>query len=84
MTKKTPVTNEIILGAVISLGERVAVIEQTMATKEYVEAVVERVVSEAKGEILERLAPIERAVDKDAETIIDHERRITKLEAIAA
>ena len=73
---KKAVTNEIILNAVISLGERVAAIEQTMATKDHVEYVVEK----AKEEILQQIRPLEQAVDKDTITIINHERRITALE----
>ena len=77
---KKAVTNEIILNAVISLGERVAAIEQTMATTMATKDHVEYIVEKAKEEILQQIRPLEQAVDKDAVTIINHERRITALE----
>lgn len=47
-----------------------------MATKDLLEVTVEN----TKEELLAEIRPIGRAVDKDSIAIIDHERRIHRLE----
>lgn len=74
MSKKV-VTNDMILGAVTSLNKRFDNLEERMsgmATKVELE--------DFKEEILEEIRPIARAVDKDAVTILDHEKRLKRLE----
>ena len=39
---------------------------------------------DTQEEILEKLEPLSRAYDKDAETVIDHEKRIVRLEKNAS
>jgi hypothetical protein len=70
MAKKMSVSNEDILQAVV------AVQAQVTGLKSYVDEKLETV----KEEIIERLTPTEKAVDTDAETLVDHERRIRALE----
>ena len=78
------------------VGETLAFIVENMATKEDVRKLEaregrleetskesnERLRSLEKGQdkILEELKPLSKAHDKDAETIVDHGRRITRLE----
>ena len=49
---------------------------KNFATKDDVRAIVDG----AKEEILAVVRPIERAVDKDAVTVVKHEKRITRIE----
>lgn len=70
----------LILEAVISLQGQVTAMQDTMATKDFVEITVEKAVKQAKEDLLAEIRPIGRAVDKDALTIVNHERRITRLE----
>ena len=66
----------LILDAVISLQEQVSGMQRDMATKDFVEVTVEKV----RNDLLTEIRAIGHAVDKDALTIINHERRITHLE----
>lgn len=69
---KRGVTNEKIMEVLLDMDER-------MATKDELERVknnLERV----KAEILEVIEPIGKAVDKDAVSIVNHEKRISVLE----
>ena len=70
MSKKSSVSNEEILRAVVSVQA------QVRGLKSYVEEKLETV----KEEIIERLTPTEKAVDTDSEMLVDHERRIRVLE----
>ncbi len=74
MSKKSSVSNEEILRAVVSIQAQVT------GLKSYVEEKLETV----KEEIIERLTPTEKAVDTDSEMLMDHERRIRVLEKNAA
>lgn len=60
----------------------IAAVRQEMATKEDVRQLRERVENLEKGqeEILKELKPLSRAHDQDSETIIDHGKRIVRLE----
>ena len=66
--RKETVSNQMIMRAVVSLSDRV----DGLATKSELEKV--------KEDILEELRPIGKAVDKDAVTIVNHERRIARIE----
>lgn len=70
MSKKSSVSNEEILRAVVSVQGQVT------GLKSYVDERLETV----KEEIIERLTPTEKAVDTDSEMLVDHERRIHVLE----
>lgn len=72
MGKKKEVTNEMILNVVLSLDERLNNVEAHMATKSDLKL--------TKEEILEEIHPVEKAVDKDAETLVDYGRRLTRVE----
>ncbi|HEY4514416.1 MAG TPA: hypothetical protein VJH69_03795 [Candidatus Paceibacterota bacterium] len=78
MVKKAP--KNIVLETLLSLDKQVRDISKDMATKDYVKATVDDVVDKAKKEILTELRAVAKAVDKDAVTIIDHGKRIVKLE----
>jgi len=62
---------DLILDTVVKVDEEVREIKETMATKDYVDAV--------KEELLGEIRPIARAVDKDAVTIIRHEQSIGQI-----
>ena len=79
------------MDAVISLGERVGnlessnevIIKTVLSLSEQVDAtpeIMRGMIDDAKEEILEEIRPIARAVDRDAEMIINHEKRITRVE----
>lgn len=68
--KGIQVSNSVILQSVVNLGEQV----QDLKTS------VEGKIESAKEDILKEIPPIARAVDKDAETIIKHEKSITRVE----
>ncbi len=72
MEKSKGTSLETVLKAVVSLGEKVA----TLPTKNDMEKAIE----DAKEEILKEVRPVARAVDKDAVTIVKHEKRITRIE----
>ena len=80
---KKQVSNEIILQAVITLSdqfgnltEQFSEIRHDLKTKY---ATKDDLV-ELKEELLAEIRPIARAVDKDAHTLLRHEKRITRLE----
>ena len=86
-SKKKEVSNEMLMEVLVSMDRRIGGVEERMsdfATKDHVEEVVERIVEkkvgDAKEEILSELRPIARAVDKDAVTVVDHGRRIIRVE----
>lgn len=72
---------ETVLKAVVSLSERVS----ELPTRRDVEKIVEEAFA-ANGqlkkidEIVREIKAVSRAVDKDAETITKHERRIARIE----
>ncbi len=68
MAEKKAVSNEVILKTLLSMDERM----NDFATSNQLEKV--------KEELLEEIRPIGKAVDKDAVTIVNHERRITRVE----
>lgn len=72
--KKGPVTNEKIFGLLLDMDERMATKAnlRDYPTKNDFERV--------KDEILDIVKPIGKAVDKDAETIVNHGKRIVILE----
>ena len=74
MAKKTGVTNEKIMEVLLDMDERMATKDDltSYATKNDIEKV--------KEDILEEIRPIAKAVDKDAEIVIDHGKRIVALE----
>ena len=76
MDKPKKASIKTVLQAVVSLGEQVADIKNTMATKEYVETVA----ADLKQELTKEIRAIGKAVDKDAVTIIGHENRIVRIE----
>jgi|GEM_PF-4928184 len=59
-----------VLATVVSLSERVDVIP----------TMVKSMIEDAKEELLGEMRPIARAVDTDAVNLVDHERRIRKIE----
>ena len=73
-TKTGTVTNEKIFGLLLDMDERMATKAdlRDYSTKNDLERV--------KDEILDIIKPIGRAVDKDAETIFNHGKRIVVLE----
>ena len=66
---------DLILDTVVKVDEEVREIKETMATKDYVEVVVDAV----KEEWLREIRPIGRAVDKDAVAIISHGQSIGQI-----
>ena len=62
-----------VLKAVVNLQEQVS----ELPTKNY----VQRVVEDAKKEVLKEVRMISKAVDKDAVTVVKHEKRITRIES---
>ena len=77
---KRDVSNKVVLEAILSLGDRVSDIEKNMATKDYVKVVAEDIKEDFHKEFRNEIRPLMQAVDKDAVTIVNHEKRITKLE----
>jgi len=69
MATKNDVTS---LYRMMATKEELVELRRDMATRADVE--------EAKDEIMEVLHPIQRAVDKDALMVVDHERRIARVE----
>lgn len=81
--KKGTVTNEKIMGFLVEMDERmtnmddrISDIKNEMTTKTYLADVEQRLSKEIRA--------ISRAVDKDAKTVIGHERRIVVLERKAS
>ncbi len=75
MEKQIDVLEKKMDSIILVVGTLVTSVEdmrKTMATKNDVE--------NAKEEILDRLQPTEKAVDKDAMTIMNHGVRITRIE----
>lgn len=79
MAKKKTVSNEQIFKTLLSMDtrmdgmdERIREIKTNMATKDDLQKV--------KEEILEQLKPVSDAVDKDAVTVVNDEKRITRVE----
>lgn len=70
------IPNKVILEAVVSLTERIADIEKNVATKEYVKVIV----TDLEQELTKEIRAIGKAVDKDAVTMIDHEKRLGRVE----
>lgn len=73
------VTNEKIMSFLVEMdervtnvGEQIAEVREVMATKEDLETL--------RQDIMEELRPIVAAVDSDAVTIMDYEKRIVVLE----
>ena len=75
MTKKN-ISTGAVLEAVMSLDKYVRDMSKEMATKDYVQSVVE----DAKEELLIEIRAVSKAVDKNSLTIIRHESRIKRLE----
>ncbi|MBI5457760.1 hypothetical protein HY971_03480 [Candidatus Kaiserbacteria bacterium] len=71
-TSKKGVTTEKILEVVLDMNER-------MATKDDLEKVKNQLNLRIE-EVLEEMEPIRKAVDKDAEMVVNHGKRITVLE----
>mgnify|MGYP001573994360 FL=1 len=84
---KKAVNNENIFKVLLSVDARITGIEEQIAdlpTKTEVEKIVEEASKEARGEIRgisKDVKAMSTAVDKDAETIFKHERRITRIES---
>ena len=72
---KKKVTLESISTQITVLAKEMMEIKESMATKSDITN-LER----GQQEIRDELEPLSRAHDKDAETIIDHERRIARVE----
>lgn len=53
---------------------------KNLATKDDVRFIVDGAVDKAKTELLVEIRPIAKAVDKDAVTAVNHEKRITRIE----
>ena len=70
MSKEKKASLETVLGAVVSLSERLDALPTKVAS----------MIEEAKEELLKEIRPISRALDKDAEAIVKHGKRITQLE----
>ena len=74
MAKKKAITNDIILSTLHVMDGR-------MATKDDLRNYATRTdLEKFKEEILDEIRPIAKVVDKDAVTVINHERRIARLE----
>jgi len=78
MAKRTAASNKEILEAVLSLQEQFIAEKREM--REYVNDTLDTKLAAFKEEIILRLTPTEKAVDTDAEMLVDHERRIRALE----
>lgn len=74
--KTQEIPNSVILEAVISLQGQFTTMQEELRTKYATKADL----ADMKEELLAEIRPIGRAVDKDALSIIDHERRIHRLE----
>ncbi len=93
MVKERTVSTSTILKAVVVLSDTVTSLIGTVAelpTKNDVERIVERQITEAFktneqlkkiDELVKEVKAISKAVDKDAETIVKHDRRITRMES---
>lgn len=73
--KKDGVTNEEIMSYLVDMNEQIIDIRSRVATKEDLEML--------RQEIREELRPFSVALDRDAETIIGHGKRIAILESKA-
>jgi|GEM_PF-6552319 len=90
------VSNEKIMGLLLDMDERMATKDDLkgfatkddlngFATKDDLRAyATKNDLERFKEEILEEIRPIAKAVDKDAVTLVGHEKRITMLERKAA
>lgn len=81
MGKVKKASIETVLKAVISLGEQVA----ELPTKNDVDKIVEEAFKRNEqlkkiDEIFKDLKVVSKAVDRDAETVVKHEKRITRVE----
>lgn len=81
---KTPkkASIETVLKAVVSLGERVAELPTKNDVERIVEEKMEGVIENSPTiqNILKEVRAVSRAVDKDAVTIVNHGKRITRVE----
>jgi hypothetical protein len=71
-----------VFNILVSIDARMTNIEERMsdmATTNDLEMMKEGMMA-MEGRLLDEIRPIARAVDKDAHTIIDHEKRIIRLE----
>lgn len=66
---------DLILQTVVTMGEEVREIKETMATKDYVNNKVESL----RQDLTREVRAIGKAVDKDAIIIIDHTRQIGRI-----
>ena len=74
--KISGVTSGRILEVVLDMNER-------MATKDDLERLrgnLEWKIEDAKSELMAEITPLSKAIDKDAKTVVAHEKRITVLE----
>lgn len=72
MSEKQGVTHEQMMGFLVDMDGRITDIAERMATKDDLEML--------RQDIRDELSPISNAIDRDAKTIINHEKRITTLE----
>lgn len=82
---KKAVTNEKIMGFLVEMDEKVSDMQEKMVTKADLadtlkDYATRNDLERVKDEILDAMEPIIKAVDRDAETVINHGKRITVLE----
>jgi len=84
MTKSEGATKEELAKGLFSIRSQMATKDDiaNMATKDDIAELRERIVSLEKGQekIFDTLEPLSRAHDKDSLTLIDHGKRITRIE----
>ena len=81
MSEPKTASMKTVLKAVVSLGEQIA----ELPTKNQVERMIEDAFETSEqlakiDEVIKEIKAVSKAVDKDAETIVKHERRIARVE----
>lgn len=77
--KKKSVSNAVILRTMVSMSENMNERMNDFATKSDLTKLSEKI-DKVENKLLQEIRAIGKAVDKDAVTIIDHEKRITRVE----
>lgn len=83
MRMKKEVSNKDVLQAVTTLHKNVGVLSERIDNlAQDLRSEIRATVDEAKEELLDEIRPIARAVDKDAVMLLNHERRIARIEKL--
>ena len=77
MVKKKAVSNEMIFTVVSNVQQRL----RDLPTRDEVYAIVDKAKEEVKEELRKEIRPLSKAVDKDAVTLVKHEKRLVRVES---